>query len=207
MGCGGRLDEGAHERVDARPDRRDRQQDKPELIRIHRGTAGSHRPAAKAAPHGHTVGVEAAFLWVMLAVVAIGVIVAVAMLFTGESNYDRIGRGAFSLDTPDRPVTGPAPGSAAAEAEARAEIRQLVEAKSARREARGEAPLDIEAEIDALTHPGGGGGGTAADADPQLREEVRQLVIARNERRARQGQEPLDVEAEVDRQLRELGGG
>jgi hypothetical protein len=143
--------------------------------------------------------VEAAFLWVMIAVVAIGVIVAVAMLFVGGSGYDRIGKGAFSLDAPDRP-RGPAPGSAAADAEARAEIRQLVEAKSARREARGHAPLDIDAEIDALTAPAASAGG----ADLELREEVRQLVIARNERRARQGKAPLDIEAEVDRQLREL---
>ena len=79
------------------------------------------------------------------------------------------------------------------------EIRQMLEAKSARREARGEAPLDIEAEVAALTQP-------AAPPDADLRDEVRQLVIARNERRARRGEEPLDVESEVDRQLRELGG-
>jgi hypothetical protein len=82
--------------------------------------------------------------------------------------------------------------------EAREEIRQMLEAKSARREARGEAPLDVEAELEALTRQGAG--------DPRLREEVRQLVVARNERRLRQGKEPLDVEAEVERQLRSLGG-
>ena len=140
---------------------------------------------------------EGAFLWVMLAAVAVGVILAIVMLFVGGSGYDRIGKGAFSLDAPDR--AGPAPGSAAADAEARAEIRQLVEAKSARREARGQAPLDVEAEIDSLTRRGRGG-----NADPALRDEVRQLVIARNERRERQGRPPLDVEAEVDRQLDEL---
>jgi hypothetical protein len=154
---------------------------------------------------GQTLGVEAAFLWVMLAVLAVGIIVALIILFTSGSDYDRIGKGAFSLDAPDRPQRGPAPGSAAANAEARAEIRQLVEAKSARREARGEDPLDVEAEIDALT--GRGGRSAGAGADPALREEVRQLVVARNERRARQGKEPLDVEAEVDRELRELGAG
>jgi hypothetical protein len=84
-------------------------------------------------------------------------------------------------------------------AEAREEIRQMLEAKSARREARGEAPLDVDAELAALTRPAPGG-------DPELREEIRQLVIARNERRMRRGEEPLDVEAEVDRQLRSLGG-
>src|SRR5688572_33061822 len=94
---------------------------------------------------GQTLGVEGAFPLVMFLIVAIAVVVAVVMAFTGGSNYDRIGRGAFSLDAPDRPASGPAPGSAAADAEARAEIRQMVEAKSARREARGQAPLDIEA--------------------------------------------------------------
>ena len=75
----------------------------------------------------------------------------------------------------------------------------MIEAKSARRVARGQAPLDIEAEVAALTRP-------APSVDEGLRDEVRQLVIARNERRARRGEEPLDVEAEVERQLRDLGG-
>jgi hypothetical protein len=83
--------------------------------------------------------------------------------------------------------------------EAREEIRQLLEAKSARREARGQAPLDVEAELAALT-------AAPAPTDPGLREEVRQLVEARNERRHRQGKPPLDVDAEVERELRELGG-
>jgi hypothetical protein len=83
-------------------------------------------------------------------------------------------------------------------AEAREEIRQMLEAKSARREARGEAPLDVDAEVESLTS-------SSVGADPGLRDEVRQLVVARNERRLRQGKEPLDVEAEVERQLRSLG--
>ena len=75
----------------------------------------------------------------------------------------------------------------------------MLEAKSRRREARGEAPLDVEAELAALTS-------SRAGHDPALRAEVRQLVIARNERRLRQGKEPLDVDQEVERQLRDLGG-
>ena len=76
-----------------------------------------------------------------------------------------------------------------------------MEAKSARRVARGQSPLDIDAEIAALTQPA-----RSTTADAGLRDEVRQLVIARNERRLRQGKEPLDVEAEVERQLLDLGG-
>jgi hypothetical protein len=72
----------------------------------------------------------------------------------------------------------------------------MLGARNARREARGEAPVDVEEELRALTAP---------PADPGLREEVRQLVEARNNRRVAKGQEPLDVEAEVSRRLRELG--
>ena len=142
-----------------------------------------------------TVGVGT-FGYVVIVIGCVGVVAAVFSLRGTAGLYEGIGKGAFSLDEPDRP-RGPAPGSPRALAEAEAEIRQLVEAKSARREARGEAPLDVEAEIRALTQP-------AAGVDDELRDEVRQLVVARNERRLRQGKEPLDVEAEVERQLRDL---
>jgi hypothetical protein len=145
---------------------------------------------------GHTVGVESAFGTVIWVVVILATIAAFIAFVGAGAVYERIGKGNFSLDQPDR-LPGPPPGSAAADAEAAAEIRQMLEAKSARREARGESALDIEAEIAALTRPAG--------ADEALRDEVRQLVVARNERRARRGQEPLDVEAEVERQLRDIG--
>jgi hypothetical protein len=142
-----------------------------------------------------------AFPIVIIGVSIAAIVVAVIVAVSSGGLYDRIGRGGtFGLDS-DASISGrpgPAPGSAAARAEADAEIRQLVEAKSARREARGEPPLDVEAEIAALSQP-------AAPADAELREEVRQLVVARNDRRVARGQEPLDVEAEVDRQLRDLG--
>jgi len=138
-----------------------------------------------------------AFPIVVISVCCVAIVVAVIVSLASGGLYDRIGRGAFSLDTADR-SRGPAPGSAAARAEADEEIRQLVEAKSARRVARGQEPLDVDAEIAALTSA------PAGAADAELRDEVRQLVIARNERRLRRGQEPLDVEAEVERQLRDL---
>ena len=137
-----------------------------------------------------------AFPIVIIGVSVIAAVVAVVASLSSGGLYDRIGAGGFSLD---RDESDPAPGSPQARAEADEEIRQLVEAKSARRVARGEEPLDVEAEIRALTSP------ATPAVDPALREEVRQLVVARNERRQRRGQEPLDVEAEVDRQLRELG--
>ena len=141
---------------------------------------------------------EESFGTVVIILAVIGALVA-AFAYVGSGRlYDGIGKGAFSLDQPDRPK-GPQPGSAAYDAEAEAETRQMLEAKSALRVARGESPLDIDAEYAALTRPSVGG------RDEALRDEVRQLVIARNERRARNGEPPLDVEAEIDRQLRDLG--
>jgi hypothetical protein len=131
----------------------------------------------------------------VLIVVAVVAVIVALVSFRGSGRlYSTIGRsGGLTMDRQE----GPATGGGATSAEAREEIRQMLEAKSARREARGETPLDVEAELDALTRPA---------TEPGLRDEVRQLVIARNERRLRQGKEPLDVEAEVDRQLRDLGG-
>jgi hypothetical protein len=143
--------------------------------------------------------VEETFGTVVIIIAVVAGLVA-AFVYVGSGRlYEGIGKGAFSLDQPDRP-RGPQPGTAAYDAEAEAETRQMLEAKSALRVARGEAPLDIDAEYAALQGP------SVSGRDEGLREEVRQLVIARNERRARKGEPPLDVESEVDRQLRELGG-
>jgi hypothetical protein len=147
--------------------------------------------------------VDSGLAVVVIVVSILGIVGAIAAYVGSGKLYEEVGKGAFSLDHEHHSGGGPAPGSPAARAEAEAEIRQLVEAKSALREARGEPPLDVEAEIAALT-------GTAesrqSTVDSSLREEVRQLVVARNERRIARGEEPLDVDAEVDRQLRELGG-
>ena len=150
-----------------------------------------------------TVGVADAFPIVIIGVSLAAIVVAVAVALASGGLYDRIGAGMFSMDReePGGGSKGPPLDSPQARAEAAEEIRQLVEAKSARRVARGQTPLDVDAEIAALSQPAGPTG-----VDAELRAEVRQLVVARNERRVRRGQEPLDVEAEVDRQLREFGG-
>jgi len=133
---------------------------------------------------------------VLIIVVLVAIVIACLSYIGSGGIYSGLGRTGLSLDEPDlRP--GPPPGSAAANAEAREEIRQMLQAKSDRMERRGEGPLDVDAEIEALTAPAGGD-------DPALREEVRQLVVARNERRMRRGEEPLDVETEVDRQIRKF---
>jgi hypothetical protein len=147
---------------------------------------------------GNTVSeVDSGLAVVVIVVSILGIVGAVVAAVGSGRLYDEVGKGAFSLDREE--PSGPPPDSPAARAEAAEEIRQLLEAKSARREARGEPPLDVDAEIEALT------AGRPAARDDALREEVRQLVEARNERRIRRGEEPLDVETEVDRQLRELG--
>jgi hypothetical protein len=127
------------------------------------------------------------------------IVVAVVAVLVAAVSYWGSGRVYGDIGASDLVMRRETVSAAPDSAEAREEIRQMLEAKSARREARGEQPLDVEAELAALTQ-------SAPDADPALRDEVRQLVIARNERRMRKGQEPLDVDAEVERQLRSLGG-
>ncbi len=133
---------------------------------------------------------EEAFAIVLFVVVGVAAVAAVWALVTSGGSYDQIGSGGLSVDE-RQPAAGPA-----VAAERDAEIRQMLEARNARRTARGEAPLDVDAELRALSAP---------PADPELRDEVRALVEARNARRVARGEEPLDVEAEVDRRLRELG--
>jgi hypothetical protein len=130
---------------------------------------------------------------ILIGVSILAVLVAAVSYWGSGRIYSGLGHGDLELER-DRPA------ATASAAEAQEEIRQMLEAKSRRREARGEAPLDVDAELAALTSA------APAAGDPALREEVRQLVIARNERRLRQGKDPLDVEAEIDRQLRDLRG-
>jgi hypothetical protein len=129
---------------------------------------------------------------IILIVVSVLAVLAAAVSYWGSGGiYSTLGSSDLEMRREEPAATA---------AETQEEIRQMLEAKSRRREARGEQPLDVEAELAALTTAAPGAG------DPALREEVRQLVIARNERRLRQGKEPLDVEAEIDRQLRDLQG-
>jgi hypothetical protein len=130
-----------------------------------------------------------AFGTILIVVSVIAVLVAAVSYWGSGRIYTGLGRGDLGFDR-ERPASA---------AEAQEEIRQMLQAKSDRRIARGDAPIDVEAELAALS-------AGPSSTDPALREEVRQLVIARNERRQRQGKEPLDVEQEVERQLRDLGG-
>jgi hypothetical protein len=98
-------------------------------------------------------------------------------------------------------ITGPPP--PLDKAVQAAEARQMLEAKSYRRLQRGQAPVDVEAELERLLEPAAG---AKPALDEELRDEVRILVIARNERRMRGGKEPLDVEAEVERQVADFIG-
>jgi hypothetical protein len=135
-----------------------------------------------------------AFLIVVIGVSLLGFVGAVIALATSGGSYDQIGRGGLSIgdERPEAPGRPAAPVSAA---ERDAEIRQYLEARNARRAARGLEPVDVEAELRALTRPA---------ADPELAAEVRQLVEARNARRVARGQPPLDVEAEVSKRLSDM---
>ena len=136
-----------------------------------------------------------AFGTVLIVACLVAIVVAAVSYWGSGGLYRGIGRGELGMEHErERPAPPPV-----TQAEAQEEIRQMLEAKSARLEARGEAPLDVDAELAALTRG-------SPQHDPTLREEVRQLVVARNARLQRQGKEPLDVEAEVERQLRALGG-
>jgi hypothetical protein len=135
---------------------------------------------------------------VLIVVVLVGMVVACLSYIGSGGIYSGLGRTGLSLDEPDlRPE--PVAGSPAAMAEAQEEIRQMLEAKSARSERRGDGPIDVEAEMAALTS-------APTPVDPALREEIRELVVARNERRMRRGEDPMDVDAEVDAEVRRLGG-
>ncbi|MBA2429069.1 MAG: hypothetical protein H0V55_05020 [Thermoleophilaceae bacterium] len=137
---------------------------------------------------------------VLIAICLLAIVAGVASVFVGgPSPYESIGRGDLTFDEPSSRHASSAAGPASS-AESDEEIRQMIQAKSDRRERRGEEPLDLDAELAALTRP------APAPQDPALREEVRQVVMARNERRVARGEEPLDVEAETDRQLQDLGG-
>ncbi len=138
---------------------------------------------------------EDAFGTVLFVVVVIGVIVAAATLVTSGKAYEQIGKGGLSLgDGTDRPAREPTDAGSIAIRDD--EIRQMLHARNERRIRKGQAPVDVDEELAALTR---------TRVDPALLAEVRELVESRNRRRIRQGKEPLDVEAEVARQLEEFG--
>jgi hypothetical protein len=136
-------------------------------------------------------------------VIAVIVAVPFALLsfaLGAKGALGQIGKGPLSIEQ-EMPQSEGGSSAPASEEVREAEVRQMVEAKAYRQAARGEAPLDVEAEVERLMESGAA---PSLGGDASLREEVRQLVVARNERRARKGEEPLDVDAEVERQLREL---
>lgn len=123
-------------------------------------------------------------------------IALIAFLGAGKA-LEQLGKGGLSLDRDSLDEADASPMEQRAIRSA--ELRQMLAAKSYRREQRGEAPLDVEAELQALTNP------TAAALDPGLRREVREHVEASNARREARGKDPLDVDSEVERRLREMG--
>ena len=126
-------------------------------------------------------------VWV---VAIVGAVVAIFTLATTGRSYRQIGGGGLVRDEDDARSE-----SAAVRDE---EILQMLEARSARRERRGEAPLDVDAEIEALARP------PPEPVDPDLRDEIRAHVVSSNARRVRAGEDPLDVDEEIERRIRDL---
>ena len=145
---------------------------------------------------------------IILIVFFVSVPVAALAFAIGAGNALRqVGKGGLSVEFESdmaQPLRDSGAESASAEIQEQ-ELRQMLEAKAYRQRARGEAPIDVEAELERLLAEAASTPAPAA-GDAELREEVRQLVVARNDRRRRQGKEPLDVDAEVARQLRDLEG-
>ena len=133
---------------------------------------------------------EEAFGTVVWVVAIVGAVVALFTLVATGRSYREIGGSGLVRDDSDA-----RPESAATREE---ETRQMLEARDARRERRGEAPLDVEAEIEARDRP------PPEAVDDALREEIREHVVGRNARRVRAGEDPLDVDEEIARRIRDL---
>lgn len=133
---------------------------------------------------------EEVFGTIVWVVAIVGAIVAIFTLVGTGRSLRQIGGGGLVRDD-DGEVRAE---SAAVRDE---EIRQMLEARNARRERRGEAPLDVDTEIEALQRPPGA-------VDSELREEIRERVVARNARRVRAGEDPLDVDEQVERRIRDV---
>src|SRR5688572_982390 len=95
-------------------------------------------------------GMDDAFLVVVIGVSVLALIGAVIALATSSGSYDQIGRGGLSIGD-DEQSAARAPARPVPAAERDDEIRQLLQARNARRAHRGEPPIDVEAELRALT--------------------------------------------------------
>ena len=85
---------------------------------------------------------------VLIAVTLVVAPIAALAFSRSGAVWRRVGGGRFSIEQPAEPKPGETPSPDAEQAEREAEVRQMVEAQSHRRERRGEAPLDIDAEVD-----------------------------------------------------------
>jgi hypothetical protein len=138
-------------------------------------------------------------LWIVTGLSAVAALIALA---SSGKQWEDFGRDRLVMDRDSaRAARRQLAGSPAALRERDDEIREFLEARNERRRRRGEALVDVESELQALTAPEV----RAPAIDDGIRAEIRDLVIARNHRRARAGKPPLDVEAEIEREIAELG--
>ena len=85
----------------------------------------------------------------VLAAITLSILPVAAIAFARSGKaWQSIGRGPYAID-PDLPPRSIRPvASPVSRATQKAEVRQMLRAKSYRRERRGEAPLDVEAEVE-----------------------------------------------------------
>lgn len=133
-----------------------------------------------------------AFGYVLFGVVIVGGIAAAFTLFGTGNLYKEIGKGGLFEDDEGRRRPPATSGAVYDE-----EIRQLLTARNEMRSHRGEAAVDVEDELRALTRPA---------VDAEIEDEIRGMVERRNRRRVERGEAPLDVDAEVARRIAELSG-
>ena len=138
---------------------------------------------------------------VVFGTVAVGVVMSIVFLISGESVYDQIGQGGMTRDSeaPPESMGAPPTESAAGRAEQEREVRQMLGARSAR------------------MVPGDSLRSTSTQRSPSCSRPPRPTGTTRASKRrcasswrqrtnaaCAQGLEPLDVAAEVQRTLAEL---
>ncbi len=140
--------------------------------------------------------------WLVLLFTGVAAPVAGLLFRRIGGGWDSVGKGPFAIDADLPQRRAPELVSPVDPAIQAAEARQMLEAKAFRQRRRGEAPIDVEAEVERAL----GSAPQPPTLTDALRAEVRQLVVARSERLLRRGEPPLDVEAETERQLADFVG-
>lgn len=85
---------------------------------------------------------------VLIAITLVVVPIAAVSFARSGAAWRRLGKGRFAIEQPPAPRRGGRPSPSSERAIQATEVRQMLEAESYRRTRRGEAPLDVEAEVE-----------------------------------------------------------